>query len=55
VKKVCVTLGRGEYGIKLYFDSCNGKCLTDSQLSYSCLVALKYDKVLGKVVHIIII
>ncbi len=55
MKKVCVTLRKGVFGIKLYFDLCNEKWLIDSQLSYWCLFALKYDKVLGKVVYIIII
>jgi hypothetical protein len=56
VKKVGVTLRRGgEYGVKLYFDSCNGKWLMDDQLSCWCLVALEYNKVLGKIIHIIII
>jgi hypothetical protein len=55
-ERVCVTLKRGgEYGVKLYFDSCNGKWLIDSQISYWCWIASKDDKALGKVVHIIMI
>jgi hypothetical protein len=34
LKRLCVTLKKeGEYGIKLGFDSSNGKWLIDSQIS----------------------
>ncbi len=42
----------GEYGSKLYFDSCNGKWLMYSNVSCWCWFYLEYDRELGKVVHI---
>ncbi len=53
-KCVCDIKKRGgEYGSRLYFYHCNGKCLMDSRgYLLMFLFYLKYERNIGRVVHI---